>query len=150
MRDPEFLSLVVIVGLPIILAYLLMALRIFERRFNREESEKDWGSIGFNLINIRDAALVTLALDLSELLNTYTSASVGEISSSQPQDFLLLTILLLFHLTVLFTGMSYKKREISEVNYLRSRAFNRLFQLYLALIILMTNAVTIKGLMGAL
>tara|TARA_Y100001934_G_scaffold272065_1_gene359623 strand:- start:728 stop:889 length:162 start_codon:yes stop_codon:yes gene_type:complete len=48
-----------------------------------------------------------------------------------------------------FFGLSYKRREYYE-NSKFVWTFSRLFQLYLALILLITNAVTIKGVMGAM
>ena len=149
MKDPEIFSLILIMGLPLLLAYLLGALRIFERHFNRNSSKEERTVLGVNVINLRDAALVTLALDFSEMLNSYLYLSMNEFGGER-QDLLLVGLLIMFHLFVLFIGLSHKKRQISEVSYSKSLAFNRLLQLYFAITILMTNAVTIKGLMGVI
>ncbi len=105
MRDTELISMVFTIGLPVLLAYLLMALRLFEVRYYKTNDKYSSNSkkISENTfgISIRDAALVTLALDISELLNNYT-ASLQEISSSLSRDLILITLLLFFHVTLLF------------------------------------------------
>ena len=117
MRDTELISMVFTIGLPVLLAYLLMALRLFEVRYYKTNDKYSSNSkkISENTfgISIRDAALVTLALDISELLNNYT-ASLQEISSSLSRDLILITLLLFFHVTLLFFGLSYKRREYYE------------------------------------
>ena len=118
MRDTELISMVFTIGLPVLLAYLLMALRLFEVRYYKTNDKYSSNSkkISENTfgISIRDAALVTLALDISELLNNYT-ASLQEISSSLSRDLILITLLLFFHVTLLFLVCLIKEESIMKI-----------------------------------
>lgn len=151
-KNTEFVSLVLIMGLPIILAYLLVIIRIVERRFVGYKHEEGRLPLLFSytLIDIRDAALVTLALDFAEIIRAYSQSNLINVSENIHRDFLIISVLIVFHMTTLFMGLTFRKREMSESSYLKSSAFNRMLQLYLAITILVTNAVTIKGIMGAM
>lgn len=153
-KNTEFVSVILIMGLPIILAYLLVIIRVFERRFvhleHFEHREHRISFFSYTLIDVRDAALVTLALDFAEIIKAFSPPNLINLSENIHRDFLLIFVLIIFHMSTLFMGLTFRRRELSETSYLKSSTFNRMLQLYLALVILLTNAVTIKGIMGAM
>ncbi len=143
-KDPTLMSVILL--LPLLALYVLMALRIVERKYLRGEDdyEERWKK---PIIDIRDAALVTIGLDFSEIARLLPFIrDVGGIK----HEMALVIVLLLFHLSALFLSALSKRIVSSEESYTKSMAFNKLMRMYIAAILLLTNAVTINMLVGML
>ena len=142
------LSLFVVVGLPIGLFYILFFVRLMERKIYRTMEDPD-NPLFFRMpiISLRDAALVALALDFAELLQVFQEPSLGFGGAPQAYRLTLLTILFFLHIGILFTGL-YTERHIGQIEYLKRSSYLKLMHMYMALAVLLTNAVTIQHLLG--
>ena len=116
--------------LPLLLAYLLMFVRLFERRRAAEVQ----GRYLLTVINIRDAAIATLALDLAELTRVG-----GQFQHGGSALLLVLTLFVLHSVFFVFIGIRNPDPDAPISGVL----WPRLITIYIALILLMTNAVTI-------
>lgn len=120
--------------------YMLVASRMFERR---KTSERDRYSL-FSIINIRDAALVTIALDISELPGAFGNALKHD-SFQLPAAMII--VALTFHVLAYFTvSRLHLKSEVTRSKSLTQNILN----MYVALTLLMTNAVTLMDIMQAM
>ena len=133
-----FLSLI----LPLSLAYLIIVVRLFER-IRIPESER--GTF-LTVLSVRDSALATLALDLAELLRRFEGMFLGDTSSFSTA---LVFILFFLHFTI-FVAVSSREREGQESFRTVGHLLPKFLSLYLALTLLMTNAVTMFQVLGVL
>lgn len=120
--------------------YMLVASRMLERR---KMPERDRYSLS-SIINVRDAALVTIALDISELPGALGNAFKYD-SSQLPSAMIIVALLL--HMMAYFTVCRlHSKSEVTRSKSLTQNIFN----MYVALTLLMTNAVTLMDIMQAM
>lgn len=136
----ESMTLYSAVLLPLFLMYLLVTIRMFERRkIPYEKRTSVW-----SILSIRDAVLVTLALDVSEISSGFMSAFVDKY---EILPIAVATMLLTVHMMVyfLFTTKLIHNESQPTKNSTRS-----ILDVYFALTLLMTNAVTILDVMRAL
>lgn len=135
--EPEFQStrLLFALALPMFLTYLLLAIRFLER---------SKGSYLILLPSIRDAALVTLALDLAELGPSLRSPLLDERSKF---TLAVVIVLLVFHGSALvLAGYSKSRGQASD----RPVGWQMFTGLYIGFILLFTNAVTILEIIARL
>lgn len=129
-----------VVFLPVLLMYLLVALRMLERRKILLRDRPSFLSI----VSVRDAALVTVALDLSELVGTFEGVFDFE-GFSIP--FVMVLSILLFHIIVYIKIVGF----FSGSEGVRSKNPTRnILNMYFALALLMTNSVTVMDIMRAM
>lgn len=126
--------------LPILLMYMLVALRVFERRKTLEGD----GYSTLSIINVRDAALVTIALDISELLGAFEDSFMYD-GSQLP--FAVVVVALSLHVMAYFTLVRLQSSR--DIRPSKSSTQN-IFNMYVALTLLMTNAVTLMEIMQAM
>ncbi|MDR6714258.1 hypothetical protein J2W83_003879 [Pseudomonas hunanensis] len=124
-----------VILLPILLMYVLMAIRLLDR----------WRAGGgvSSIINVRDAALVAIALDVSGL--------AGVLDYGLGHDNILpiamVMVALSFHL-IFYVSMS--RVSFSAEGFLSRSVTRSIMNLYIALTLLMTNAVTLLDMMQAM
>ena len=131
-----------LVLLPLILTYFLAFLRMVERRLNFHQERPTV----FSFLSVRDAALVTLGLDISALVQAASSVLLAK---SQFSLFPLVTIsssLLLVHLSLFLRTVLLHKRRGKDYP---SNFIQGVTDATVAMTILMTNATTIIGLLQA-
>ena len=146
MIENEPTMIILLIMLPLLALYVLLALRIFERRKQRDEDQYKT-KLQKPIIDIRDAALITIGLDFAEFSRLVPR--INEISEIK-HELALVLILVVVHLIALFSSALSRPSVSIEDSYIKSLAFNKLMQLYLAAILLTTNAVTINKLLGLL
>ena len=120
--------------LPIGLLYLLMLLRIFERTLTRG---RDFAS-PLVFFSVRDAALVTMALDVSAL--------IGAITPDMADAHLRLQLfipagLLALHISIY--ALTLRREAAFDPERPRFRASSVLLNAYFAFTLLMTNSETV-------
>lgn len=137
----EILTLYSAFLLPVLLMYLLVTLRMVERMQTPfEERANVW-----SILSVRDAALVTLALDVSELSGGLASVLVRE-SPMQLQIGVAGVLLALHLMTYLLATRRHLFSDESRSKYSTRSILNA----YFALTLLMTNAVTLMDIMRAM
>jgi len=125
------LSTVSALILPLFLAYVLIFVRLFERRRTSAPQGRSFST----LLNIRDAAIATLALDLAEL--TRLTEPLRLVDAARTTMLIVFALLFLHVSLVIVAGT--RDRDVPG-----PEAFwPRLVTTYIALALLMTNAVTI-------
>lgn len=132
-------DLYVAILLPLLLMYLLISFRLLERRKQSEEERQNSG-----IVPVRDALLVTLALDLSVLAQEFGPGAQSE----------RLTIALVFagYLFVVHAGLLFMSTRLirpdsrlgqfAKNKGLARASSRRALESYFALMVLMTNAAT--------
>lgn len=137
---PDSISLYSAGILPLLLMYLLVILRMIERR----QVPSEYRSSVWSILSVRDAALVTLALDLSEVVGSFVPSLAFRES---PLQFVIPGALLALHLLVYFLATT---RTLHRENPPSNNSLRSILDVYFALTLLMTNAVTLMDIMRAL
>ena len=130
------------VMLPALLMYMLVILRMVERRQVPFESRSSVWAI----LSIRDAALVTLALDISEVAQGLIPYVIHR---ERPLPLAIASLLFALHVSVFLVASSHQRnhdRSSLDSGGLTRGALNT----YFALTLLMTNAVTIINVVQAM
>jgi hypothetical protein len=131
-----FNSTYIAVALPIILLYLLVIIRVAERRRKSSEGIFSLGSF----VSIRDAGLMTLALDASEIASNLGPFIYNKESSI---SLMIAAVLLFVHLSIfLLSNKLIRNRELN-FQYSRSNFSRNALDTYIAFSLLITNAMTI-------
>ena len=128
-----------VILLPIPLMYVLIAVRMLDRRDSSRQGRYRLGSS----VNIRDAALIAIALDVSELAGVLQDG----LSQGNMLPISMIAVALSFHMLA-YMGVSriYFRLE----GFLSRSATRSVMTLYVALTLLMTNAVTLMDIMQAM
>ena len=131
-------SIFAIILMPLLLVYFLAIFYILERYSDLGEQKplyhwKDRVA--------RDAAIMAVAIDIAESIRSFAPTDPQLLEIELDFDLILPAILLIFHLTGLIVSTLFHRKDSLLYTY---------FQLYLAFILLVTNAITVKGLIGML
>ncbi|MFQ1941687.1 hypothetical protein ACK354_09030 [Aeromonas veronii] len=134
-------TMIYFIGIPAIIAYLLLILAYFDKMKNDNSILK---------FPLRDAAIATLALDFSVLIpQLFEQSSIG-IFTDGLNLLSVITLLFFFHLSILF--YSRKLEVIMEYNAKSSykkRIVALVLPMYAGLLCLMTNGVSIEAMLAA-
>lgn len=140
-------SLLNVIFIPFALVYLLSFIAFFERRLRkRYRSTEDTFVLKRSLISIRDAALVSVGLDISQLIQALDVVWYEKVWALTSYYFviptLLISILLIFHLSVLIYSI-----RLEIVHPLKRKTdtdvWDKWGSVYVAFLVLLTNAVTL-------
>lgn len=130
-----FETLYAAISLPIILMYLLMLLRIIERRQIPPEAKE-----GSNLVPLRDTALVTLSLDVTEIVQDFPSVLTD---SNYTLPLFISTFLFVLHISVFLLAINKRQMLTQDSDRKDFSVSSAFLNIYLGLSLLMTNATTI-------
>ncbi|WP_164465110.1 hypothetical protein [Aeromonas dhakensis] len=134
-------TMIYFIGIPAIIAYLLLILAYFDKMKNDNSILK---------FPLRDAAIATLALDFSVLIpQLFEQSSIGILTDGL-NLLSVITLLFFFHLSILF--YSRKLEVIMEYNAKSSykkRIIALVLPMYAGLLCLMTNGVSIEAMLAA-
>lgn len=124
-------------SLPLLLAYLLIFIRLVERS---RLARRDRPTL-LTALDIRDSALMALAIDLAVLTQTFEDA---ELSTVPTITLALVAVLFVFHASFfLIAWFQFSDGDApQESAERRVSPFSQLFRIYVALTLLTTNAVT--------
>jgi hypothetical protein len=132
--------------MPVFILYLAYGVRTLEQKFGdfRSESEPDV----LPGVPLRDVVLIVLALDIEQFVSL--SLSLVRIGNEQrPEDAIsnaLLTFLLVFHTAMLFYSIRLGR---TGPRWIQSYLLRGFYRLYMTLIVIMTNPVTLRYVIGA-
>lgn len=142
----ETYSIIAIVGLPMMMAYLIVIVRILERKFLPSSNDKYAIHPTFQIPVLRDAALITLAIDFSELFQVIQPQIYID-GPYQRYQFVLIMVLIIFHLSSLIMSI-YSTRFVEMRKEKYQGGWWKLMNAYIALAVLLTNAITIQHVLG--
>lgn len=136
---PELISLYLALLLPLFLTYLLIALRTVEKRRLPDAVR----STDRSILSVRDAALTTIALDVSALVGNFNPYTLP-----YSLELLALPLALFFaHMMAFLYVMRVRSDRYRDE---RTPSTSRVMEAYLSLMLLMTNAVTLLDIMHVL
>lgn len=126
--------------LPILILYLILFVRILEGR--KDRADGIFESI-FTWSFLRDVAFAATLLDTAEVFTLVTPVFYHE-QVFLRSDLVLSFLVLLIHFTVLTLAVA---RPHPSNDYLRT-AFPSVLRLYLGVLIIITNATTLRAIVG--
>lgn len=132
-------EIVVALFLPLLLMYLLLFFRIIEGRQKSHEERHSGAQLA-----LRDALLVTLALDLAEVVTEFGS---GVEFSHIKLPLAISATLFVLHISFFFLLTTRVQERVSDIEPSDRISYRKMLDAYLALIVIMTNATTVGFLM---
>jgi hypothetical protein len=136
-----------IVLLPITLIYFLAIARFLEKRLSARREKKFFI---YDLISVRDAALVTFTLDISEIVKLVDGIGANFSIAGTKFELAFIGVLLVLHFSILVVSRTISTRPVPHFIEDQSSSYRGLISVYLATLLILTNAISLRQLVGIL
>lgn len=132
------------IGLPMVIMYFLVFISFFEKR--KKIHDEGVGNQKKIYFPVRDACIVSIALDIYQIMSIIKLDRMGVFFGAAPQVWMISSGVLISHI-VIFTSLYPFYHGRNSINRKKLK-YSKIIDLYIGMLFLMTNGVSLSALIG--